>query len=131
VIGLDTNVLVRYLTQDDPVQSVRATRLIERGLTIHDPGFVSMVVLVETVWVLRRTYGVRDAEMVAILESLLAADTLFIEQEAAVFRATALMKAGLGGFADALIATIGDAAGCLYTVTFDRSALRLPSFRPI
>jgi predicted nucleic-acid-binding protein len=130
VIGLDTNVLVRYLTQDESVQSARATHLIEGELTQGQPGFVSIVALVETVWVLQRSYNVPDAALVSILESFLAADTLIIEHEEAVFAATSAVKAGLGGFADALIATLGSAAGCSHTVTFDRAALRLPAFRP-
>ena len=57
MIGLDTNVIVRYLTQDDPVQSKQATDIVERRLTDANPGFVSIVVMVETVWVLDRAYG--------------------------------------------------------------------------
>ena len=61
MIGFDTNVIVRYLTQDDPVQSPKATELIERGLTEEEPGFVSVVTMAETAWVLERVYG-RTAE---------------------------------------------------------------------
>lgn len=50
MIGLDTNVLVRYLAQDDPTQSPRATEIIEQEISKEKPGYISSVVLVETVW---------------------------------------------------------------------------------
>jgi predicted nucleic-acid-binding protein len=59
VIGLDTNFVVRYLAQDDPVQSAKATQVFECRLTEEEPGFVSLVTIVETVWVLDKAYGVR------------------------------------------------------------------------
>ena len=65
MIGLDTNILVRYLAQDDPVQSPKATELIERHLTEENPGFVSVVAMVETVWVLDRAYGLADHAIAA------------------------------------------------------------------
>jgi predicted nucleic-acid-binding protein len=73
MIGLDTNILVRYLTQDDPVQSPMATDIIEFRLTEENPGFISIVALVETVWVLDRAYGLADDEIAAALERMLQA----------------------------------------------------------
>ena len=66
MIGLDTTILVRYLAQDDPVQSAAATEIIERRLTEDNPGFISIVAMVETVWVLDRAYGLAAAEIAAI-----------------------------------------------------------------
>ena len=128
MIGLDTNVLVRYLTQDDPVQSRRATELIERRLTDYNPGFVSVVAMTETVWVLDRVYGLSDEEIVEAVERMLQADVLIIESEQEVFTATTALAEGLGSFADALIGALGARAGCAATLTFDRKALRLPDF---
>ncbi|MGA9867900.1 MAG: PIN domain-containing protein [Acetobacteraceae bacterium] len=71
MIGLDTNVLVRYLAQDDPVQSPTATALIERRLSDADPGFVSTVTMAETAWVLERAYGLSDHEVAAAIERTL------------------------------------------------------------
>ena len=71
MIGLDTNILVRYLTQDDAVQSAKATEILERRLTPKNPGFVSVVVMVETVWVLDRAYGLAVQEIAATIERLL------------------------------------------------------------
>ena len=65
MIGLDTNILIRYLTQDDPIQSLRATEIIERRLTEENPGFVSIVAMVETVWVLDRAYRLAANEIAA------------------------------------------------------------------
>jgi predicted nucleic-acid-binding protein len=128
VIGLDTNVLVRYLAQDDPVQSQQATELIERRLTPQDPGFVSTVAMVETAWVLDRAYGLAADEIAAALERTLQADVLVVENEQEVFTAVIMLKEGRGSFADALIAALGVKAGCSKTLTFDRKALRLPGF---
>jgi predicted nucleic-acid-binding protein len=128
VIGLDTNVLVRYLAQDDPVQSPRATALIEQHLSGQDPGFVSVVAMVETAWVLERAYGLSGAEVAAAIERVLQADVLVVEDEQQVFTAMMALRRGRGSFADALIAALGGKAGCSHTVTFDRGALRLAGF---
>ena len=128
MIGLDTNILVRYLAQDDPVQSPLATDIIEFRLTEENPGFVSIVAMVETVWVLDRAYGLAGDEIATALERVLQADTLMVENEQEVFTATMALKEGLGSFADALIGALGARAGCARTLTFDRTTLRLPGF---
>jgi predicted nucleic-acid-binding protein len=130
MIGLDTNVLVRYLAQDDPAQSRRATEIVERKLTADRPGFVSIVAMVETVWVLDRAYGLNILEIAAAIERLLQADLIVVENEQEVFAAMIALKEGQGSFADALIVALGARTGCAHTVTFDRKALRLPGFRP-
>jgi predicted nucleic-acid-binding protein len=126
--GLDTNVLIRYLTQDDPVQSAKASEILERRLTLKNPGFVSVVAMVETVWVLDRSYGLTAQEIATAVERLLQVEVLTIENEQEVFTAMVELKQGRGSFADALIAELGARAGCTRTLTFDQKALRLPSF---
>jgi len=128
MIGLDTNLLVRYLAQDDPVQSPAATEIFESRLTEENPGFISVVAMVETVWVLDRAYGLADDGIAATLERILQADSLVVESEQEVFQATMALKEGSGSFADALIGALGAKAGCTRTLTFDKSALRLPGF---
>jgi predicted nucleic-acid-binding protein len=128
MIGLDTNILVRYLAQDDPIQSPLATDIIEFRLSQGNPGFISIVALVETVWVLDRAYGLAEDEIAAALERMLQADTLVVENEQEVFTATIALKEGSGSFADALIGALGVKAGCARTLTFDKTALRLPGF---
>ena len=128
MIGLDTNVMVRYLTQDDPVQSRRATQIFENQLTTLEPGFLSVVTMVETVWVLDRAYGFIDQEIAAALERMIQTNVLLIENEQEVFTAMTALKQGRGTFADALIAALGAKAGCKHTLTFDQKALRLAGF---
>lgn len=128
MIGLDTNILIRYITQDDPVQSAKAAEIVERRLTPENPGFVSVVTMVESVWVLDRAYGLTAQEIATTVERLLQIEVLAIENEQQVFTAMVALKQGLGSFADALIAELGTRAGCSRTLTFDRKAIRLPAF---
>jgi predicted nucleic-acid-binding protein len=125
MIGLDANILVRHLAQDDPIQSQKATQLIEERLTEANPGFVSVVAMAETVWVLERAYGLADRDIAAAIERVLQADVIMVECEQEVFTAMIALKEGRGSFADALIGALGAKAGCARTLTFDRKALRL------
>ena len=128
MIGLDTNILVRYLTQDDPIQSAKAREIVERRLTEEKPGFVSIVAMVEVVWVLERAYRLRPQQIVGAVERMLQTDVLVVENEQEVFTAMIALKEGQGSFADAVIAALGARVGCSSTLTFDRKALRLPGF---
>ena len=128
MIGLDTNILIRYLTQDDRAQSAKATEILEHRLTKNNPGFVSVVVMVETAWVLDRAYGLTAQEIATAIERLLQVEVLAIENEQEVFTAMVALKQGRGSFADALIAELGARAGCTRTLTFDQKAIRLPGF---
>lgn len=123
MIGLDTNILVRYLTQDHPVQSLKATEVIERRLS-EDPGFVSIVAMVDIVWVLDRAYSFSAHEIAAAVERMLQTDVLVVENEQVVFTAMIALKNGQGTFADAVIAARGARASCPCTLTFDQKALR-------
>jgi len=129
MIGLDTNVLVRYLTLDDRVQSAKAQEIIERQLTEENPGFVSIVAMVEVVWVLERVYGLASHEIVQAIERVLQTSVLVVENEQEVFTAMVAVKESLGSFADGVIAALGARIGCSCTLTFDRKALRLPGFQ--
>jgi predicted nucleic-acid-binding protein len=128
MIGLDTNVLVRYLTQDDPIQSTKAAAVFERSLSAKNPGFVSIVAMVEMVWVLDRAYGLDAQKIAAVIERMLQASELVVENEQEVFTAMMALKKGHGSFADAMIAELGAKAGCSRTLTFDQRALRLRGF---
>jgi len=128
MIGLDTNILIRYLTLDDPVQSAKAAEILERRLTPNNRGFVSVVAMLETVWVLDRAYGLTNRELATAVERLLQVEVLAIESEQQVFTAMVALKQGRGSFADALIAELGVRAGCTRTLTFDHKAARLPGF---
>ena len=129
MIGLDTNVLVRYLAQDDARQSARATRLIERELDEKNPGFISLIVLVETCWVLKRLYGATPSELRDTISDLLGTRQLRVERRGVVTRALArLPKAGAtmtSDIADALTTEISTDAGCEQTMTFDKGTVSL------
>ena len=125
MIGLDTNVLVRYLAQDDAAQSARATRLIERELSERAPGLIGLVVLVETCWVLKRLYGATAVELRETVRDLLDTRQFVIEQRTVVLRAVARLGDGAGDLSDALIAEGAAEAGCARTVTFDKLGVRL------
>lgn len=128
--GLDTNILLRYFTQDDAVQSVKATHLIEKRLTSQRQGFISLVTLAELVWTLITSYGLSKPEVANILELLLAAPNLVLQNEQEVAVAMSALYEGQA-FADTLIAALGTWAGCTSTLTFDRKASRMRGFELI
>jgi predicted nucleic-acid-binding protein len=131
MIGLDTNVVIRYLLQDNPVQSRKARELIDGRLTQDDPGFLSVVTVAETAWVLDRGYRFDSAAIAAAVERLLQTEVFVIEHEHEVFTAMIALREGRGSFADMLIAECGRTAGCTATVTFDRKSLRLSGFESL
>jgi predicted nucleic-acid-binding protein len=124
MIGLDTNVLLRYLVQDDPVQSPKATEIVERRLTEDDPGFVSLVCILEVAWVLGSLYKRSRGEVANHVEMLLAADTLEVQNEQEVYQAVIALRGGFGTFEDALIGALGSWRGCSAILTFDQDAAR-------
>ena len=130
MIGLDTNVLLRYLTEDDPAHSARATEIIERRLTAEEPGFVSLVSVLEVAWVLKSLFKRSRLQIANDIEMLLAADTLEIQNEQEVYTALVALRNGSGTFEDALIGALGAWKDCSATLTFDEDAAkRLHGFR--
>lgn len=125
MIGLDTNVLVRFLMQDDPAQGA-ATSALMATLTEAEPGFLCREVLVELVWVLERAYGLARADIARALDGLLEAQELEIEAADRVAIASDRYRKGGAGFADQMVALAGQGAGCRATMTFDRQAAGLP-----
>ena len=128
MIGLDTNVVVRYLTQDDPKQSPIATRLMEKTLSSDEPGFISLVVLAEVVWVLVSLYSVDRAGVAEVVSGLLTTEPLRVESAELVWRAQRLYAGSKADFSDALTAECSVAAGCKRAVTFDRTAAATSGF---
>ena len=127
MIGLDTNVLVRYLAQDEAGQAALATRLFERQLSAVEPGFISLVVLAELCWVLKRLYGANPGELVETVEDMLRLPQFHLEQREVVQAAVVDAKTAKGrrvGFVDAIIAALALAEGCTHTLTFDKGAAR-------
>jgi predicted nucleic-acid-binding protein len=129
VTGLDTNVLVRLLTGDDQTQAKRAQSYLSRECTPDSPGFINRVVLAEVVWVLESVYKYGRVVIIKAVEALLRTRDLRIEDAAATSSALSEFEAG-ADFADALIGSTNELAGCSATVTFDQAAARrLPHFR--
>lgn len=124
MIGLDTNVLVRYIMQDDAKQAAKAARLME-SLTVQGPGYVGMVALVEIGWVLSSAYGLTRDQLSQVIEGLLRTKELTIERAEVVLKALRLFNTSSADFADCLIAGAASAAGCERTMTFDVKASKL------
>jgi len=122
LIGIDTNVLVRYLTQDDPLQSAAATKFIEKTLGPRRRGHVSLVTLAEVNWVLRTRHRVSREAMSEALLRILADTRLVIQDANAAWVALDAYRSPGVDFADALIAAVNRIHGCTHTVTFDRQA---------
>jgi predicted nucleic-acid-binding protein len=130
MIGLDTNVLVRYLVRDDPAQTARADRLIESRCTPEHPGRIAIVTLCELYWVLRRGYGYRQSDILRVVRGLLSAADLDLENPALVWSALQTCERGKAGFADYVIAQSNALAGAKPTFTFDATAATDPWFAP-
>jgi predicted nucleic-acid-binding protein len=129
VIGIDANVLVRYLAHDDPVQTPMAIRLFERRLSASEPGHLSIVTLAEALWVLARRFRATPAELIEILQQLLSDPRLVVQHERAAWLAVEAAQEHGVDLADALIAFLNDEAGCVHTLTFDHRAARLPAMK--
>lgn len=123
MIGLDTNVLARYITQDDSKQSPKANRVVE-SLTPEEPGFVSTVALVELVWVLSSCYDFNRQQVAQTLELLLQTRAIVVENAQVAVRALRTFRQTNADFADCLVERSGQAAGCSRTVTFDLGAVK-------
>jgi len=123
MIGLDTNVLVRYIAQDDIKQSALATNLIN-SLTKESPGFITLVSVVELVWVMQSCYQSTKQEVVKILETLTATRELMIENSETVIKAIRVFSNSKADFSDCLIERSANKAGCEYSATFDVDAIK-------
>ena len=117
MIGLDTNVLVRFLVQDDQAQFERAQKLIGRESRTGGSVLISLVVLLETEWVLRSRYGLHKSEIIATFSALLASAELHFEDEHSVEEALFVWKDSSADFADCLIGARHRALGCRATAS--------------
>ncbi|MCF7992545.1 MAG: type II toxin-antitoxin system VapC family toxin [Thiohalocapsa sp.] len=122
MIGIDTNVLVRYIAQDDASQSAQATELIEQVCSAQAPGFIGIVVLVELVWVSENCYGATRAEVAEIVRRILRIRQLVVQEAELVWKALRLFESGKADFSDCVIERTAHATGCTETMTFDQQA---------
>lgn len=123
MIAIDTNVLVRYIAQDHPRQSAAAARLFQ-SLSVASPAFVSLVVLAETVWVLKSRYAAGTERVGLVVETLLRTDAIKVERADVVWQALRRFRQAKGDFPDAVVADLARAAGCNRVYSFDRGAVK-------
>ena len=128
MLGIDTNVLVRFLVRDDEAQFEKARRLIRREVAAGRRVFVSQLVLLETEWVLRSRYALSKIEIIAAISGLLDATDVQFEDETAIEEALFVWKDGAADFADCLIGARNRRLGCRATASFDVKASTLPGF---
>jgi predicted nucleic-acid-binding protein len=128
MLGLDTNVLVRFLVRDHEAQFERARRLVKREVGAQEKVLISLLVLLETEWVLRSRYGLQKYQIVDAVSGLLDAAELQLEDEPTIEEALYLWKDSTADFADCLIGARHRRLGCRATATFDARAVKLPGF---
>jgi predicted nucleic-acid-binding protein len=126
--GIDTNVLVRYLAEDDAEQARRVNSFLKRSRMRRETIFISVIALCETVWVLESALELPKREVLDAIEGLLGVDVFQVEAEDAVRTAVERCRAGRGGLADHLIGALNLSHGCRHTVTFDRELRSAPGF---
>jgi len=124
MIGIDTNVLVRYIVQDDPEQSAQSTLLIEQECNLSSPGYLSNIVLYELVWVLTGAYKYDKNLVIEVMEQILVTVEFLVENENIVRKAINDYKIGSADFSDYLIVNNNQQSGCTKTYTFDKKLLQ-------
>jgi predicted nucleic-acid-binding protein len=121
MIGIDTNVLVRYIVQDDPAQAKVATHYIERNCTADSPGFINRIVLCEIVWILKRAYGYDKSIILNVIRQILLTAEFVTENSDVMWKALKEYESGQADFSDYIIGSSNLENGCECTVTFDKS----------
>ena len=122
MIGLDTNVIVRLLVQDDEAQVKRVEKAIAEQCSEESPAIINAIVLAETVWVLGSAYKYENSEVVSAIEALLQVKVFEVQYHNEAWEALHLFEDGKGGFADLYLAAINRHLGCSITLTFDKKA---------
>ena len=128
MLGIDTNVLVRYLVRDDETQFEKARKLIKREVTAGHRVFINQLVLMETEWVLRSRYAVPKSQVIATFSGLLNSTDIKFEDEPSIEEAIFIWKDATADFADCLIGAKNRRLGCRATATVDVKASKLPGF---
>jgi predicted nucleic-acid-binding protein len=129
MIGIDTNVMIRYIARDDPGQTAVATNFLEKHVSRNNPGFIGQVVLCEIVWVLKQAYGYEKKVILQVIWRILNTREFTVEHAESARQAFAGYEKGDADFSDYWIGAANQAQGCEYTVTFDRKASSHPAFR--
>ena len=122
MIGVDTNILIRYIAQDDMTHSRRATKFIENECSADTPGYVGIVVLVEVVWVSESVYGATRRDVAEIVRRLLGIKQLVVQNAEIVWQALHSFESSNADFADCLVMRAAESEGCERVMTFDKQA---------
>jgi len=128
MIGIDTNVLVRYITQDDERQGRLARRYLETQLTMDSPGFINHVVLCELVWVFETAYRYSREQILKALQRLFESAVVRFESSQILWRALDLYQQGQD-FSNAVLVLVNASRGCEFTLTFDKRAAKMSAAR--
>jgi len=128
LIGLDTNVLVRYLAQDEKTQSAKASQFIETQITNDNPGYINHIVLIETVWVLESCYELSKPSIVNVIQQLASTKQLLLQDSEVLLKALRLYSTSNIDYPDALLVLINAHNGCETTITFDKKAGKIKQF---
>ena len=129
MIGIDTNVLVRYLTRDDEQQSEIAHRYLTNECTAEQPAFINRIVQCEVIWVLERAYHYSREQIAQAMEMIFRTRQFQVEDQESALAALRFYRQGKADYADALIGAGNKTAGCDATVTFDKKASQLDTFQ--
>jgi len=131
LIGLDTNILVRYILNDDPIWSQSAQRFIDNTCTTDNPGYINFVVLAELMWLLSDKQGWGRVELAIVVDQFLRADNLEVEDPELLEYVLGKFRSGKADFADYLIAALNEKANAAPTITIDRIAARDSGFQKL
>ncbi|MBN1780029.1 type II toxin-antitoxin system VapC family toxin [bacterium] len=131
MIGIDTSIMIRYIVQDDPDQSRLATKFLESRLSRTSPGFLSIIVMCEICWVLKRAYKYKKSIIARVIRQMLNSEDLIVENSEYIWEALKAYENGNADFSDYLIGYGNHHQGCSLTVTFDKNAADEAHFRLI
>ena len=129
MIGIDTNILVRFITQDDKQQSAKVNQFIDQKLSADNMGLISKIVLCELTWVLSNAYGYSRNDISTIIQQVLITQEFIVEDSDLALKALQYYQHGNAGFADYFLAQTHDSMGADYTVTFDKKAAKSELFQ--
>lgn len=128
MVGIDTNVLVRFVIQDDKKQAAIASELIEHYCSATNPALISLIVLCEFVWVLSNAYGYSRSQIASVLKQIFVTECFEVAKHDIAWSAMLDYTSGPGDYADYLIARINELNGADTTFTFDKHASRNQRF---
>ena len=131
MIALDTNILLRLLTKDDPAQAEKAKNFYQREISQKRKSFITLITLVETVWVLKARYKRSKSEISMVINGLLYGEDMVVDRKESVEAALMRYQTGSADFSDYLIAEIALAQGAEYIATFDKKATKEPYYKLI